>query len=210
MHQKCLDNGIRVRKEDVRILMTLLDPAGTEQRKQHKLRRRAYRSSGPNHLWHVDSYDKLKPFGICINGCIDGFSRRLIWVNAYHNSSDPHLIGGYFMEAVQGLGGCPRIIRADRGTENTVVRDAQRHLRRNGRDAFSGEKSFLLGRSVCNQRIEAWWSILRKEFTDFWRSIFTSLKDQGTFDGHILDRNLIQFCFLALIQVLAVVEQTCT
>ena len=28
---------------------------------------------GPNFIWHVDSYDKLKPFGFPINGCIDGY-----------------------------------------------------------------------------------------------------------------------------------------
>ena len=33
---------------------------------------------GPNYLWHMDSYDKLKPYGISIHGCIDG------QVNVYH------------------------------------------------------------------------------------------------------------------------------
>ena len=28
----------------------------------------------PNFLWHCDGYDKLKPFGIAIHGCIDGYS----------------------------------------------------------------------------------------------------------------------------------------
>ena len=27
---------------------------------------------GPNFLWHCDGYDKLKPYGLCIHGCIDG------------------------------------------------------------------------------------------------------------------------------------------
>ena len=27
---------------------------------------------GPNFSWHCDGYDKLKPFGIAIHGCIDG------------------------------------------------------------------------------------------------------------------------------------------
>jgi len=31
------------------------------------------RTMGPNYLWHVDGYDKLKPFGMAISGCIDGF-----------------------------------------------------------------------------------------------------------------------------------------
>ena len=31
----------------------------------------------------IDSYDKLKPYGIGINGCIDGFSRHIMWMEAY-------------------------------------------------------------------------------------------------------------------------------
>lgn len=33
---------------------------------------------GPNFIWHVDSYDKLKPFGFPINGCIDGYANRIV------------------------------------------------------------------------------------------------------------------------------------
>lgn len=35
-------------------------------------------------------------------------------------------------------------------------------------DMFATDNSFMYGRSVSNQRIEAWWSILRKMNTDFW------------------------------------------
>lgn len=27
---------------------------------------------GPNHMWHIDGYDKLSPYGLTIHGCIDG------------------------------------------------------------------------------------------------------------------------------------------
>ena len=27
---------------------------------------------GSNYVWHLDGYDKLSPFGLCIHGCIDG------------------------------------------------------------------------------------------------------------------------------------------
>ena len=27
---------------------------------------------GPDFVWHMDGYDKLKPFGFCIHECIDG------------------------------------------------------------------------------------------------------------------------------------------
>ena len=27
---------------------------------------------GPNYIWHCDGNDKLKKYGFCIHGCIDG------------------------------------------------------------------------------------------------------------------------------------------
>lgn len=27
---------------------------------------------GPDFVWHLDGYDKLKPYGFAIHGCIDG------------------------------------------------------------------------------------------------------------------------------------------
>lgn len=96
---------------------------GVELRGRRRLHCRSYFAKEPNYIWHLDSYDKLKPFGIFINGCIDGFSRKIIWMNAFTISSDPKIISGYYMEAVQRLGGCLRIVRGGRGTENVKVRD---------------------------------------------------------------------------------------
>ena len=89
---RCVENGMSIRKEDVR-----MDPEGTELRRRRRLSPRAYSmlaAKGPNCICHVDSYDKLKPVGICINGAIDGFSRRMLWLNAYNTSSDPKVVGG--------------------------------------------------------------------------------------------------------------------
>ena len=52
--------------------MQEVDPAGAQQRRRRKLKRRVYQSQGPNYCWHIDGYDKLKPFGFAIHGCIDG------------------------------------------------------------------------------------------------------------------------------------------
>ena len=39
-----------------------------------RLKRRRFVSPGPNYSWHVDGYDKLKPYGFPIHGAIDGWS----------------------------------------------------------------------------------------------------------------------------------------
>ena len=100
MHLKCIQAGLVVSRERVRIMMKILDPEGVALRGRKRLKRRQYFASGPNFLWHLDSYDKLKNYGFCINGCIDGFSRLVIWLNVYKTSSDPAVIAGYYIEAV--------------------------------------------------------------------------------------------------------------
>ncbi len=149
MYTKCRERGLRVRKEDVRMVLKELDPAGVSMRRARRLRRRNYFAKGPNFIWHLDSYDKLKPYGVCINGCIDGFSRKIIWLNAYTTSSDPKLIGGYYIEVVERLGGCPRVVRGDLGTENGHVRDFQRFLNISHEDETLD--SYLEGASTANQ-----------------------------------------------------------
>ena len=73
-------------------------PKGVELRLKSRLRRRQCHSKGPDFLWHIDSYDKLKQYGLCVNGCIDGFSRKIIWVNVYKTSSNPRVVAGYYIE----------------------------------------------------------------------------------------------------------------
>ncbi|CAH0563093.1 unnamed protein product [Brassicogethes aeneus] len=63
-----------------------------------------------------------------------------------------------------------------------------------------GNKSFIYGTSQCNQRIESWWSMLRKHSAQFWMNLFQGLKEDGHFTGSALDKALIQFCFLGILQ----------
>ena len=57
-----------------------LDPVGCQQRKEHRLKRSPYYNPGPNAVWHADGCDKLKPYGFHVHSCIDGWSRRLLWL----------------------------------------------------------------------------------------------------------------------------------
>lgn len=77
-----------VRRDDVMRLMRELDPSGIENCSRHRFVRRAYHSVGPNKVWHVDGYDKLKPFGVAISGCIDGFSRKIMWLKCGRSNND--------------------------------------------------------------------------------------------------------------------------
>ena len=84
-------------------------------------------------------------------------------------------------------------MRSDHGTENGTVSFLQTFL--------SERNSFIYGTSTHNQRIERWWQILRTECSQFWINIFENLKDEGHFTGDFIDVNLVQFCFMKIIQV---------
>ncbi|XP_047246888.1 uncharacterized protein LOC124883696 isoform X1 [Girardinichthys multiradiatus] len=200
LHLCAVQCGIVVSQDTVRRIIKLVDPQGVELRRARQLRRRQYNCKGPNALWHMDGYDKLKLYGIAISGCIDGFSRYVLWMEAYVTNNDPKLIASYFLKTVSCINGCPERIRADRGIENRCVEQMQMFLRRNHTDSFAGDKSFVYGRSTANQRIEGWWATLRKQSAQFWMSLFQTFQDDGHFTGDFLGKNLIQFCFLNLIQ----------
>ena len=114
MHQKLgLSYGLVVDRETVRVVMKALDPEGVERRSQRRLVRRKYHAAEPNFIWHVDGYDKLKPFGFCIHGAIDGYSRRIMWLEVDHSNNNPGIIAKYFLNCVRRIGGTPTILRSD-------------------------------------------------------------------------------------------------
>ena len=139
-------------------------------------RRRVYRSKGPNYLWHIDGYDKLKPFGFCVHSAIDGYSRRILWPEVASSNNDPKVVGQYYLDDVRLVGATARIIRGDRGTEKGNIAAAQRFFRRSSSDEFSGEKCFMYGKSTSNQRIEAWWGRLKQGCAEWWIQFFKFLQ----------------------------------
>lgn len=154
------------------------------------MRRRVYANPGPNAVWQLDGCGKLASYGIYIHGCIDGFSRKIIWMHAYCINKHPAIVACYYFQAIDDLGHCPMMIRADCGTENGTICEIQRALRRDDNDARAGDKSFMYGKSTSNQRIE--W---------YWMNVLQSLKDDGVFSGDELDKGLSQYCFTDMVQV---------
>ena len=121
MHQKLRMKGLVTNRETVRLNTKTLDPLRVGLRKSYKLKRRMYTSPDPNFMWHVDGYDNLKSFGFPIHGCIDGYSQKILWLNASPTSNDPQVISTYFIECIEKLNLIPRLVRSDRGSENKLL-----------------------------------------------------------------------------------------
>uniref|UniRef100_A0A8W8MKW5 Integrase core domain-containing protein n=1 Tax=Magallana gigas TaxID=29159 RepID=A0A8W8MKW5_MAGGI len=145
-------------------------------------------------VFQQDGYDKLKPFGISIHGCIDGFSRRVIWLEADITNKRPEVVAEYYLSAVQLLKGCPQKFRADPGTENGIIATFHSCLKENC-------SSVTLGTSTANQRIERFWGLLRQMRADFWIHHFKDLVYEDLLVlGNPIHRLCIQYVYLPLIK----------
>lgn len=177
-----------------------LDPEGVNSRKKKRLRRRAYFVPGPDFLWHIDGYDKLKPYGFSIHGCIDGFSRLIIWLNIGPSNKDQEVIASYYLTVVSELKGVPCRIRSNDGTENSVVEAIQIALRSAHTDQYSRIASFMIGTSPANQRIESLWSQFRKDRPIWRREVLAEIAALGCIDSSSeLIKECMRFCFMDLI-----------
>ena len=200
MTQRLRMKGIEAPRIAVQAVMKILRPQEAERKKRRRLRRRDYVSPGPNFAWHVDGYDKLKPFGFAIHGAIDGFSRRILWLEVGPSNNNPQVIALYFVRTVLQLEKAPCVLRCDRGTENVHIEKIQKHIRHSHDDEFAGEMSFVYGKSTANQRIEAFWAILRKQCAGFWIDMFKNMSTLGLIDmSDKVHIECLRYCFMHLI-----------
>ena len=82
-----------------------IDPVGCKPRRQHSIRRCQYINPGLDFTWHIDNYNKLKPWRFPIHGVIDGYSR--IWLKVAQTNNSPVMIGSFYLQTNGRLGGCP-------------------------------------------------------------------------------------------------------
>lgn len=186
--------GFKVPRIVVREIIRELDPEGTELRKSRYLKRRQYHNPGPNYALHVDGYDKLKPWGFPIHGCIDGFGRRIMWFEVARSNNLPEYPAIYYVEAVKDLGGFPVEVVTDLGTQNGLLASIQSYFRQNP----DAHHYVPLPR---NQRIEGWWSFYSKNRSSWWRNCFQNLEAEGKIDmTSEMNKECLWYCFSGILQ----------
>ena len=95
----------------------------------------------------------------------------------------------------------PKLIRVDRGTENSLLSGIQPFLRENHTDSLAGMKSFMYGRSTANQRIEAFWGHVRKFCIQYYINLFKDMMDENIFDNsNPMHIDCMRYCFMDIIQ----------
>ena len=84
----------------------------------------------------MDSNDNLKPFGFYIHGCVDGFSRKIIWLHVANTNKEPAVIAYYFLMEIEVINGTTTKTRADLGSETTYLCGIQMFVRRDDNDVM--------------------------------------------------------------------------
>eukprot|EP00112_Aurelia_sp_Birch-Aquarium-sp1_P013569 Seg2881.9 transcript_id=Seg2881.9/GoldUCD/mRNA.D3Y31 product="hypothetical protein" protein_id=Seg2881.9/GoldUCD/D3Y31 len=166
--------NLKVQRWRVRDSMTRLDPIGKLARRLFTVKRRVYSVEAPNALWHIDSHHKLIRWRIVTHGCIDGFSRMVIYLYSCTNNGAATVLH-LFENAVNNFY-WPRRVRSDQGMENLGV--ARLMLNKFGTE----RKPVLTGRSVHNQRIERLWKDVHEYVTSNFRELFLWMEDSELLD----------------------------
>ena len=186
--------GLRVPRDVVQIILKEIDPEDTEIREGHRLKQRKYINPGPNFAWHIDGYDKLKPWGFPIHGGIDGFSRNVLWLQVTRTNNCPDQIAFYYISTIKEVGGCPVELVTDLGTENSIAASIQSYFR----DTPDGHRYVASPRNQC---IESWWSQFCKQRSSWYRSFFSDLEFKGTIDSSsTLSKECLWYCFASVLQ----------
>ena len=163
-------------------------------RKKKTTKRKTNETNGPFDVFHIDGNYKLKRFGFVIRECIDGFSRKLIWLFVSTTNNDPLVAANFYLKAITNLGRTPNTLRMDLGTENVYCEELQVFFTKN-------RNSFLYAVSGRNQQIETFWSRLKK-LNLFWcLDFFSDLRKCRIFNlGSQFHDEALIFSFMPIIQ----------
>lgn len=106
-----LSRGYRLQQHRIRESIRRVDPRGSMLCRLQVTNRQVYCVPSPRSLYHIDGNHKLIWWWFVIHGCIDGYSRRIIYLQCSGNNRSQTVLDD-FVDGVRRLG-LPKRVRAD-------------------------------------------------------------------------------------------------
>ena len=113
-------------------------------RRSDVLRKRgSYIVPGPNYIWSIDEYIKLRQYGIEMYGAIDAYSRYVPWIYVEVSAATSVSIAKMCLEALEVVPIQPQYLRADRGTETSLIINAHWKLHQQSNPTIGAKQTFM-------------------------------------------------------------------
>ncbi|XP_034457480.1 uncharacterized protein LOC117771348 [Hippoglossus hippoglossus] len=128
----------------------------------------------PLSLVHVNTSHKLNRYGIILFGGIDGFSRKILYLQAANNNK-PSTALTLFLEAV-ARHGLPSRVRGEKSVENTDIARLMYKVAGHGRGSFTS------GSREQNERIDGVWRDVWNGVSSIYYDLLHSLEEDDLLD----------------------------
>lgn len=200
------ERRIIARRADVKRALRAHDPTGHQRRTREASKTQyVYNVAGPRSCYHCDAHEKLaKIWGFWTHLCIDGYSRRLIYLEV-RTDKLADTVRVIFRSACDAEGWAARV-RWDKGMENAgAIQEQLAHHARQGGDRWRG--AAITGRSSQNCRAEYIWNFYKRHVSQPYRELFFRMMRETVARGvKLLDTSdpcdlfVLQAVFLPRIQ----------
>jgi len=211
MHQKlCQVHNVQVPRDVVYGILGNLNPEGLEARQLGFKKKKAkghFASLGSNFVHSLDGHDKLMgfqnwTFPLAIYGCIDTFSRKVLWVKVWTSNSHPKYPGLWYLQYIKRTNMMARKIRIDKGTETVEMTAIHAFLLQKTLNLTDDEatESVIFGPSTSN-KIERWWRDLHERLENFYKPVILRLKGCGIYHPSVkFDRDIMAYVMIPILQ----------
>ena len=202
------EHGIRVPRQVVYDVMWDIDPQALYERnlkKKTKKVKQPFVSDGSNWVFSLDGHDKMmgfqnSTFPLAIYGCIDTFSRKIIFLHVWKGNSDPVVVGSFYVHHLLQSEMMPNYLRLDKGTETGIMATVHTYLHSKQGDLNKPTDSVMFGPSTSN-KIERWWRDLHERMEKDIKASLIFLLQSGDYDPQSLrDRKIMSYLFIPVLQ----------